>query len=94
MDVLDPSYLPSTGTPGPGGLTPREVFPLIRRLCAESNVVGFELVELAPTLDGAAQSALAAERVVRECLVGIALRKKGIDEKNYLLPLATDDGRR
>ena len=35
----------------PGGLTPREAFPLVRRLCAESNVVGFELVELNPLVD-------------------------------------------
>lgn len=94
VDVFDPAHAPATGTPEPGGLTPREVFPLIRRLCAESNVVGFELVELAPTLEGGAASTLAAERVVRECLVGIALRKEGIDEENYLSPLAVDDGRR
>ena len=43
---------------------------------------------------GGARSVLAAERVVRECLVGIALRKEGFDEENYLSPLATDDGRR
>ena len=51
IDVLDPAYTPGTGTPEPGGLTPREAFPLIRRLCAETNVVGMELVEVAPTLD-------------------------------------------
>jgi len=45
---MDPAYMPATGTPEPNGLTPRETFPLIRRLCAESNVVGFELVELLP----------------------------------------------
>ena len=45
IDTLDPSYVPGTGTPEPGGLTPREAFPIVRRLCAESNVVGFELVE-------------------------------------------------
>ena len=48
---------PGTGTPEPGGLTPREAFPLIRRLCAEVNVIGFDLVELlaqplAPVLGG------------------------------------------
>ena len=48
IDVLDPAFVPGTGTPEPGGLTPREAFPLVRRLCAESNVVGFELVELNP----------------------------------------------
>ena len=51
IDTLDPSFVPGTGTPEPGGLTSREAFPIVRRLCAESNVVGFELVELAPMLD-------------------------------------------
>jgi len=41
IDVLDPAFVPGAGTPEPGGLTPREAFPLVRRLCAESNVVGF-----------------------------------------------------
>lgn len=51
IDTLDPAFVPGTGTPEPGGLTPREAFPLVRRLCAESNVVGFDLVEFAPERD-------------------------------------------
>ncbi|MDX1406444.1 MAG: agmatinase family protein, partial [Woeseiaceae bacterium] len=51
VDVLDPAYMPGTGTPEPGGLTTREAFPIVRRLCAEKNVVGFELVELNPLVD-------------------------------------------
>ncbi|WP_164659574.1 agmatinase family protein [Tropicibacter sp. Alg240-R139] len=93
VDVLDPAYIPGTGTPEPNGLTPREVFPLIRRLCAESNVVGFELVELAPERGHGYESVLTSERIIRECLVGIALRKSGIDEKDYRSPLTLDDGR-
>ena len=58
------------------GLTPRATFPLIRRLCAESNVVGFELVELLPYREDGYTSVLNSERIVRECLVGITLRKK------------------
>ena len=92
IDALDPAYAPATGTPEPGGLTPREAFPLVRRLCAESNVVGFEMVELAPTSEGGAETVLAAERIVRECLVGLSLRKEGIDEKDYMSPLATSHG--
>ena len=93
LDVLDPAYAPATGTPEPNGLTPREVFPLVRRLCAESNVVGFEMVELSPDRESGYTSALNAERIIRECLVGLALRKKGIDVKNYRSPLTVDDGR-
>ncbi len=93
IDVLDPAYTPGTGTPEPGGLTTREVFPLIRRLCAESNVVGFELVELNPLVDPGYTTALNSNRVIRECLVGIAMRKKGITESHYLSPYTVDDGR-
>ncbi len=93
IDVLDPAYVPGTGTPEPGGLTPREVFPLIRRLCAESNVVGFELVELNPLVDPTYVSAMNANRIVRECLTGIAMRKKGLTSKHYLSPKTTSHGR-
>jgi agmatinase len=48
IDTLDPAYTPGTGTPEPGGLTPREAFLIIRRLCTEANVIGFDLVEFAP----------------------------------------------
>jgi len=69
------------------------MFPLIRRLCAESNVVGFELVELLPYRDDGYQTVLNSERLVRECLVGIAMRKKGIDTPWYLDDRTADDGR-
>jgi agmatinase len=93
IDTLDPAFVPGTGTPEPGGLTPREAFPIVRRLCAESNVVGFELVELAPMADPTYVSAMNANRLIRECLTGIAMRKKGLTEKHYLSPLTVSDGR-
>lgn len=93
IDVMDPAYMPATGTPEPNGLTPRETFPLIRRLCAESNVVGFELVELLPYRVTGYETTLNSDRIVRECLVGVAMRKKGIDEAHYLSPMTADDGR-
>ncbi len=93
MDTFDPAFVPGTGTPEPGGLMPREVFPIIRRLCAESNVVGFEVVELAPLLDPTYVSALNANRVIRECLTGVAMRKQGITEPHYLSPLTSHHGR-
>jgi agmatinase len=94
IDVLDPAFVPGTGTPEPGGLTPRETFPLVRRLCAESNVVGFELVELNPLVDPTYVSAMNANRIVRECLTGMAMRKMGLTDKHYLSPLATDHGQK
>jgi arginase family enzyme len=94
IDVMDPAYMPGTGTPESNGLTPRETFPLIRRLCAESNVVGFELVELLPYRDTGYQTVLNSERIVRECLVGLAMRKKGLTQKHYLSPLTVRHGRK
>ncbi|MGI9318203.1 MAG: agmatinase family protein [bacterium] len=92
IDTLDPAFVPGTGTPEPGGLTPREAFPIVRRLCAESNVVGFELVELAPMVDPTYVSAMNANRLIRECLTGIAMRKKGLTEPHYLSPLSKSHG--
>ena len=90
VDVLDPAYMPGTGTPEPGGLTTREVFPIVRNLCSMNQVVGFEIVELNPLVDPGYTTALNATRVVVECLTGIAMRKRGITDKLYLSPLTTE----
>lgn len=92
VDVLDPAYMPGTGTPEPGGLTTREVFPIVRNLCSMNQLVGFELVELNPLVDPGYTTALNATRVIQECLTGIAMRKRGITEKLYLSPLTLDHG--
>ena len=91
IDVLDPAYTPGTGTPEPAGLTPREVFPLIRALCTENNLVGFELVELNPLVDPGYTTIMNSGRVVQECLTGIAMRKSGITDGGYLNPLTVED---
>lgn len=93
IDVLDPAYTPGTGTPEPGGLTPREVFPLVRSLCTENNLVGFDLVELNPLVDPGYTTILNSNRIVQECLTGIAMRKRGITDGKYLSPLTSDDKR-
>ena len=48
LDVLDPSIMPSTGTPEPGGLGWYEVLLFLKKVFYEKNVVGFDIVELAP----------------------------------------------
>lgn len=92
VDVLDPSDIPGTGTPVSGGLTMREAIPIIRRLCAESNVIGFDIVELAPQLDPTYRSAVNGNALMYACLVGLALRKSGNTQKNYFSPLTTEHG--
>jgi agmatinase len=93
VSVLDPSQLPAAGRAVPGGLTMREVLPLVRRLCSENQVAGFEILDLSPILDLTYTSALNANYVMNACLAGVALNKSGIaTSANYLSPLALDDG--
>ena len=48
VDFFDPAYVPSTGTPEPGGGTWAQAMALLRRVCAEKHIVGADVVELAP----------------------------------------------
>ncbi len=48
LDAFDPSILPSTGTPEPGGLFWYETLEFLKQVFAEKNVVGFDIVELCP----------------------------------------------
>ena len=77
VDVLDPAYAPGTGTPEPGGLTPRELLRIVRRIGSEVELAGLEVVEVSPAYDHADLTAMAAHRTVLEALSGIALRRSG-----------------
>jgi len=48
VDGLDPSIMPSTGTPEPGGLGWYEVLSLIKQVAKERKIVGADIVELSP----------------------------------------------
>jgi agmatinase len=77
VDVLDPAYAPGTGTPEPGGMTSAELLGACRRIAQELELVGAEVVEVIPTAVGSADvTALVADRVVREILTGLALRRR------------------
>ncbi len=90
IDVLDPAFTPATGTPVPGGLTMREAITIVRRLCAESDVVGFDLVELHPALDPTYKTTLNSAHIIKACLTGIAMNREGLTEKHYLSPLSSE----
>jgi len=78
IDSLDPAFAPGTGTPEPGGLTPRELLHAVRRITSELPVVGMELVEVAPVWDShAAVTATNGHRVILDALCGMALRRSG-----------------
>ncbi|MBA3734971.1 MAG: agmatinase [Actinobacteria bacterium] len=77
VDVLDPAFAPGTGTPEPGGLSSAELLGACRRLAQELELVGADVVEVIPTAVGSADiTALVADRIVREILTGIALRRR------------------
>ncbi len=71
LDVLDPSVLPGTGTPEPGGLMFGELVSILVSAASRLNVIGLDVVELAPQLDASGISAVAAAKVVRECLLAL-----------------------
>ncbi len=77
VDVLDPAFLGGgTGTPEPGGMTSTELLLAVRTVATELDLVGADVVEVIPTAVGSADlSALVADRIVREALTGIALRR-------------------
>ncbi|MFD2098167.1 agmatinase [Flagellimonas iocasae] len=61
LDALDPSIMPSTGTPEPGGLFWYETLDFLKRVFEERNVVGFDLVELCPNANDRSPDFLAAK---------------------------------
>ncbi len=76
VDVLDPGFIPGTGTPEPGGMTPTDLLLAVRTVAASCELVGFDVVEVIPSSVGTNDaSALVAERVVREALTGVALSR-------------------
>ena len=68
---------PGTGTPEPGGLSTRELLPMIRRIAAAVDLCSMDIVEVSPPYDHADVTAMAAHRIVLETITGIALRKTG-----------------
>ncbi|MFT5893050.1 MAG: agmatinase [Dokdonia sp.] len=61
LDAFDPSIMPSTGTPEPGGLLWYETLEFLKRVFDEKNVVGFDIVELMPREEDKSSDFLAAK---------------------------------
>ena len=76
IDVLDPAAAPGTGTPEAGGLTSRELLHTLLGL-AGANVVGADVVEVAPAYDHAGITGIAAAHVVYELLSVLAATRSG-----------------
>src|SRR3989339_1171661 len=65
LDVFDPSIMPSTGTPEPGGLLWYEVVDLLKLVTEKTNVVGFDVVELCPNKINKAPDFLASKLIYK-----------------------------
>ncbi len=61
LDALDPSIMPSTGTPEPGGLFWYETLEFLKQVFEDKNVVGFDIVELCPNKNDKSSDFLAAK---------------------------------
>ena len=71
IDAFDPSLVPGTGTPEPGGLTWYDVIDLLSALTASKKVIGFDVVELSPLVESHVSPVVAAKLVYK--LIGMAL---------------------
>ncbi len=77
VDVLDPAFAPGTGTPEPGGMESGDLLWACRTVATELEIVGADVVEVIPLAPGSADiTSLVADRIVREILTGIALRRR------------------
>jgi agmatinase len=76
VDSLDPAFAPGTGTPEPGGLQTFDLLRIVRRLALDHDVVGMDVVEVAPAYDVSDLTVNAAHRMVFECLAGMAVRRR------------------
>ena len=76
IDVLDPAHAPGTGTPEAGGLTSRELLHCLRNLKGV-NIVGADIVEVAPAYDHAEITGIAAAHVGYELLSVLAANRAG-----------------
>lgn len=74
LDGLDPSAVPGTGTPEPGGLSYRQVVSLIRELCRQKKLVAADVVELVK-LEGSQVSEYTAARIVQKIITHRFWRK-------------------
>ncbi len=68
IDVVDPAFAPGTGTPEPGGCTSREIMKALFAM-KDLNVVGMDLVEVAPAYDSSERTTILAAKIVREALL-------------------------
>ncbi len=79
VDVFDPSIIPSTGTPEPGGLGWYQVLEIIKMLANRKSILGFDVVELAPNIPGHSEFVIA--KLIYKLIGYITFKKEKEGEK-------------
>ena len=78
LDAFDPSILPSTGTPEPGGLLWYETLEFLKQVFEEKNVVGFDIVELCPNKKDKSSDFVAAKLYYK--MLSYKFEKEEVDD--------------
>jgi formimidoylglutamase len=74
LDVLESAAAPGVSAPTPGGVSPRELFRMLRVVASDDRLAGFEVVECAPRHDEGDRTARAAARAIAHVLAGRTVR--------------------
>lgn len=77
IDVVDPGMAPATGTPESGGMLARELLRAVRQIVGAVDLVGMDLVEVAPPYDHAEVTAILAHRTVMEAISALGKKRNG-----------------
>ncbi len=93
VSALAPAEMIAAGRVAANGLSIEQVTETVRYVCAAKDIVGFEITDLAPMMDLSDLSVIHANAVLNACLVGLAVRKAGLDP-DYVHPLALGHGQR
>jgi arginase family enzyme len=91
VSAIDPAEMVAAGRATANGMPLEVIRQAIRHVCADKDIVGFEITDLAPMMDLSPLSVIHANAVLNACLNGIAVRKAGLDA-DYVHPLALDHG--
>jgi arginase family enzyme len=91
IDVFDMSYAPGTGSSEPTGLSPNQLFPQLRRLCAAKRIVGADIVEYKRHMDNPGlQTGRLVRRTAITIMTGIAMNAMNMDPE-YVNPHHTGE---
>ena len=74
--MLDPGFAPATGTPEPGGFAPIDLLRIVRQIVLETDVVGFDIMEVAPAYDHADITVNNAHRLIWEAFGALAAKNR------------------